>query len=228
VNLAHTLRRRSLPLTRTLAIAPSPFHRFAIHFREETGTATIHATDAVLSQDVSFTLNVGDFAMSIDPPVISVLPTDFTTFNLNLTSIHNFDGDVLTLAQPRYERLMLSYRAAERDYLMNVVFDPDLLALPSTTSREATNCSSSAAASSLCSWMRMASCSPENRPPNTSFARFLWVGGQPVIAPPLPPDSPFRLKMILGTHHWLLHSPMDCSGAVASGSLENMKSTCFS
>ena len=38
-------------------------------------------------------------------------------------------GDVLSLAQPWRERLMLSYRAAERDYLMNVVFDPDLLSV---------------------------------------------------------------------------------------------------
>lgn len=38
-------------------------------------------------------------------------------------------GDVISLAQPWYERLMLSYRAAERDYLMNVIFDPDLLSV---------------------------------------------------------------------------------------------------
>ena len=38
-------------------------------------------------------------------------------------------GDVLSYAQPWCERLMLSYRDAERDYMMNVVFDPDILSV---------------------------------------------------------------------------------------------------
>lgn len=38
-------------------------------------------------------------------------------------------GDVISMAQPSPKRLMLSYRAAEGDYLMNVVFDSDLLSV---------------------------------------------------------------------------------------------------
>lgn len=37
--------------------------------------------------------------------------------------------DVISLAQPWYERQMISYRAAGRDCLMNVIFDSDLLSV---------------------------------------------------------------------------------------------------
>jgi hypothetical protein len=40
-------------------------------------------------------------------------------------------GDVVSLAQPWYERLMISYRTGDgsSDCLMNVIYDPDLLSV---------------------------------------------------------------------------------------------------
>lgn len=38
-------------------------------------------------------------------------------------------GDVISMAHPSPKRLMSSYRAAEGDYLMNVIFDSDLLSV---------------------------------------------------------------------------------------------------
>jgi len=56
--------------------------------------ATIRVTDGVLTQDIPFTLNVGDFSMSLAPSIIQALPTGWGSTNLTLTSINKFDQTV--------------------------------------------------------------------------------------------------------------------------------------
>jgi hypothetical protein len=38
-------------------------------------------------------------------------------------------GDTLSFIQPRYEQMVFAYGAAERTYMMNVEFDPDMLSI---------------------------------------------------------------------------------------------------
>jgi hypothetical protein len=54
--------------------------------------ANFQITDGATIQNIPFTLNVGDFTMSLSPPVQQVLPTDVATYTLNLTSIYNYEG----------------------------------------------------------------------------------------------------------------------------------------
>ena len=56
--------------------------------------AKVRVTDGVVTQDIPFTLNVGDFTMSISPASGPVLPTGIATFTVTLTSAFSFDGPV--------------------------------------------------------------------------------------------------------------------------------------
>ncbi len=55
---------------------------------------TLRATDGVSNYYVSLTFNVGDFTLTISPPVQQALPTDTVTFTLDLASIYNYEGQV--------------------------------------------------------------------------------------------------------------------------------------
>ena len=49
-------------------------------------------TDGVTSQDVPFTLNVGDFSLSLNPQVLQVFPTDQNaSYSVTVGSINQFD-----------------------------------------------------------------------------------------------------------------------------------------
>jgi hypothetical protein len=54
----------------------------------------VRVTDGVLTQDFAFTLNVGDFSMSLTPTTIQMFPTDQTNATLILSSINQFDQTV--------------------------------------------------------------------------------------------------------------------------------------
>ena len=59
--------------------------------------AKVQFTDGLFTQDVPFTLNVGDFSLSLSPQVLQVLATDQTgSYNLTVGSINSFD-QVVTL-----------------------------------------------------------------------------------------------------------------------------------
>lgn len=45
-------------------------------------------------------------------------------------------GAVLSYAQPWYERLMVALRCGSGDYMMNVIFDPDMLAVRYAVDRD--------------------------------------------------------------------------------------------
>lgn len=45
-------------------------------------------------------------------------------------------GAVLSYAKPRYERIMIALRCDSGDYLMNVIFDPDMLAVRYAVDRD--------------------------------------------------------------------------------------------
>lgn len=53
--------------------------------------ASIRVTDGVLTQDIPFTLNVGDFSMSLNPSTIQIFPSGAASTTLNLTSVNKFD-----------------------------------------------------------------------------------------------------------------------------------------
>lgn len=56
-----------------------------------TYAGKVRVSDGVLIQDVPFTLNVGDFAMSLTPPTVQAFPSGFGSTTLTLTSINNFN-----------------------------------------------------------------------------------------------------------------------------------------
>ena len=51
----------------------------------------VQFTDGVITQSTPFTVNVGDFAMSLSPTVLQVLPSDQNVYTLTLTSMQQFD-----------------------------------------------------------------------------------------------------------------------------------------
>jgi hypothetical protein len=54
--------------------------------------AKVRVTDGIISQDVPFTLNVGDFSLSLSPQVLQVFPTDQNaSYKLTVGSINKFD-----------------------------------------------------------------------------------------------------------------------------------------
>jgi hypothetical protein len=55
-------------------------------------SAKLRVTDGVTTQDVPFTLNVGDFSLNLSPQVLQVFPTDQNaSYNLTVGSINQFD-----------------------------------------------------------------------------------------------------------------------------------------
>ena len=56
--------------------------------------AKIRVTDGVISQDIPFTVNVGDFAMSLSPASLPVQSTGQGSYTLTLSSIQQFDQTV--------------------------------------------------------------------------------------------------------------------------------------
>ena len=56
---------------------------------------TVTATDGSVSQQVTATLNVGDFTISISPAKVATTPSNFAQFSLTIGAAGGFDGYVL-------------------------------------------------------------------------------------------------------------------------------------
>lgn len=61
---------------------------------EGSYAATMEGTDGVLTYDFPFTLNVGDFSMSITPSSVQMFPTDIASARISLTSIFSYGQPV--------------------------------------------------------------------------------------------------------------------------------------
>ncbi len=66
----------------------------AAGFGEGSYPGKVRVTDGMITQDSPFTVNVGDFAMSMSPTILQLLPTDQGSYTLTLTSIQQFDQTV--------------------------------------------------------------------------------------------------------------------------------------
>ncbi len=56
--------------------------------------AKVRATDGILTQDYSFTLNVGDFKIGVAPNLLQMFPNDNANYAITLTSVQKFDQSV--------------------------------------------------------------------------------------------------------------------------------------
>ena len=84
----------------TIPIPPGGGAQAEVVLSVPAGTAmgsypfTLRATDGASKYNVPLTLNVGDFTIGIGPAVQQAMPTGTATYNLTLTSVDNYDGDV--------------------------------------------------------------------------------------------------------------------------------------
>jgi hypothetical protein len=58
---------------------------------EGSYSGKVQFTDGVITQDTAFTVNVGDFSMTMSPPQVQLLPSDQGSYTMTLSSIQKFD-----------------------------------------------------------------------------------------------------------------------------------------
>jgi len=58
----------------------------------------VKVTDGMITQDLPFTLNIGDFAMSLASPMQQAQSTGYATYTTTLTSIFDYDQQVVNLS----------------------------------------------------------------------------------------------------------------------------------